>query len=52
MSWFRDYFADRCSLAAQDSISGRFRDANDPRQAEQARQYFDKLEKQFKKGKK
>lgn len=52
MTWFREYFADRCTLAAQASVSGRFRDANDPRQSEQARQYFDKLEKQFNKGNK
>lgn len=48
MTWFREYFKDRCSLAEQDSISGRFRDSNDPRSQELARMYLDKLEKQSK----
>jgi len=47
MTWFREYFSDRCAIAAQENISGRFRDANDPRSSELARRHFDKLEQQF-----
>lgn len=48
MTWFREYFHERCSIAEQESINSRYRDPNDPRQSELARQHFDRLEKQFK----
>lgn len=50
MSWFREYFADRCSLAAQDSTHNQFYDKGGNLTPARMQKHFEKLEKQFKKG--
>lgn len=52
MTWFREYFADRCTLAAQESENNRVYDKNGNMTPERMTKHFDKLEKQFKKGNK
>lgn len=52
MSWFREYFADRCALAAQVSENNQFYDKGGNLTPERMTKHFDSLEKQFKKGNK
>lgn len=52
MTWFREYFADRCTLAAQESENNRVYDKNGNMTPERMTKHFEKLEKQFKKGNK
>lgn len=48
MSWFRDYFADRCTLAAQENENTRVYDKGGNMTPERIRKHFQQLEKQFK----
>lgn len=52
MSWFREYFNNRCDLAAEQSESHAFYDKGGNMTPGRMTQYFDKMEKQFKKGRK
>jgi hypothetical protein len=52
MTWFREYFADRCTLAAQESENNRIYDKNGNMTPERITKHFEKLEKQFNKGNK
>lgn len=52
MQWFRQYFEDRCQAAAQDSINsaGKYRTEDSRRDSERWAQYFDRMNKNNKKG--
>lgn len=52
MSWFRDYFADRCMFAAQISQNNRVYDKDGNMTPERMAKRFERLEKQFKKANK
>lgn len=52
MTWFREYFNNRCELGAELSENNRVYDKHGNMTPGRMTQYFDKLEKQFNKGKK
>lgn len=52
MTWFREYFSDRCALAAQESINNQVYDKDGNMTPERMTKHFETLEKQFNKGKK
>lgn len=52
MSWFREYFADRCATGASMSVSSQFQDKGGNMTPERMTKHFVKLEKQLKKGNK
>ncbi len=53
LSWFRGYFSDRCTAAAQQSVneSGIYRTYDTRREGERWRAYFDRMEKKNKQDK-
>lgn len=51
MSWFREYFDNRCELGASQSINSQFYDKGDNMTPERMTKHFDTLQSKFNKGK-
>lgn len=52
LTWFNDYFSERCHEGMKDSIAHQFKVSSDPRSSYLAKREFDKLEAKFNTSKK